>query len=773
MLPPTYEQIPSELKALPQWVVAREDAVPLQARNGRNADKTCAHHWCDYETAINAGYPYIGFCLTPSDPYVVIDLDDKEKRPATPEVKAFHHQLIAAFGSYTEVSRSGRGYHIIVRGKLPSGRRKDSIGVEVYPAGAYVILTGAHVSGTNAAIVDGQAGIDWLVANVLDQEGSAASAYEVGAKDYVQSLTDQELLNKLVSAQNAEKSYALWTGNWQALGYSSQSQADMALMDMLCYYTVNDEQCRRMFRYSALGQREKAQRDDYLNGMIAKKRSELVSLEAIQNMTPAPLEGTPTPTPVPAVATVLQDREAAASEPEHAPSVLAGAVTPAPWAPGALGWLQHYIYSSSERPVQDISLVATIGVLAGMLGRYYNIGGTGLNQYLLLLAETGVGKDELTRAPERLFSQVRETVPSIDVFRGPASFASGQALAKRLVRHPCFFSVLGEWGQRFREMESPHAIGALHSLKTTMLAVYNSSGQHQVLQGTVYSDEDKNSQSVSSPSLTIMCETAPNVLLSSLSLEHISNGLLPRFLTFDYRGARPPANRNSGAHMDAGMRQWFVDIATVALTQQQRQQALPVNYDSQAAELLGKCGYYDTYCDDQINSSSEADIARHLWNRAHLKAVRLAALCAAASSPHNPIITREYAEWAINLVTKDVQTMSDRFSSGDIGHGDGKQLVDVRRVLWDFNRLRTEAPQRLISAYKVPSALAANGIVPYSYLQRRTASLSSFTDDRRGSGAALDFALKQLVATGEIIELDKIRLSAYGFSGRAFSVNFG
>ena len=117
--------------------------------------------------------------------------------------------------------------------------------------------------------------------------------------------------------------------------------------------------------------------------------------------------------------------------------------------------------------------------------------------------------------------------------------------------------------------------------------------------------------------------------------------------------------------------------------------------------------------------------------------------------------------------------MSDRFSSGDIGHGDGKQLVDVRRVLWDFNRLRTEAPQRLISAYKVPSALAANGIVPYSYLQRRTASLSSFTDDRRGSGAALDFALKQLVATGEIIELDKIRLSTYRFSGRAFSVNFG
>lgn len=761
-----YEQIPPELKALPQWVVAREDAVPLQARNGRLADKTCAHHWCDYETAVNAGYPYIGFCLTPSDPYVIVDLDDKEKRPATPEVKAFHHQLIASFGSYTEASRSGRGYHIIVRGKLPSGRRKDIYGVEVYPAGAYIIITGNRVQGTNPAIIDGQAGLDWIVANVLDQEGTGTNNYEIGANNHVNTISDQDLLNTLLSAQNGEKARALWNGQWRELGYGSQSQADMALMDMLAYYTVNDEQCKRMFRFSGLGQRDKAQREEYLNGMLAKKRRELVSIELMQSMSPTPLEA-PAPTYLPEPTANVQVL------PVAPPAVLEGYVPPSEWAPGALGWLQHYIYSSSERPVQDIALVATIGVLAGMLGRYYNIGGTGLNQYLLLLAQTGVGKDELSRAPERLFSQVRDTVPSIDVFRGPASFASGQALAKRLVKHPCFFSVLGEWGQRFREMESPHAIGALHSLKTTMLAVYNSSGEHQVLQGTVYSDEDKNSQSVVSPSLTIMCETAPESLLAALNLAHVSNGFLPRFLTFDFRGARPSANRNSGAPMDPGMRQWFVDLATLALTQQQRQQALPVRYDAQSEELLGKCGHFDTYCDAQINSASESEIARHLWNRAHLKAVRLAALCAAASSPGNPIVTREYAEWAINLVTKDVTTMSERFNSGDVGQGDGKQLVDVRRVLWDFNRLRTEALRQLVSTYKVPENLANAGIVPYSYIQRRCANLSSFSTDRRGSGTAIDFALKQLVATGEIIELDKIRLLPYGFSGRAFTVNFG
>lgn len=760
-----YEQIPAELRSLPQWVVAREDAVPLQARNGRNADKRCAHHWCTFEQASSAGYPHVGFCLTESDPYTIIDLDDKLTSPATPEVKAFHRQLIASFGSYAEVSRSGRGYHIIVRGRIAKGRRNQQHHVEVYSSSAYVIITGNRVPEAPESVVDGQAGIDWLVANVLDQAIDPASEYTIGQNDEVEARTDEELLDILLGAENGAKARALWTGDWQALGYSSQSQADMALMDMLVYYTTNDEQCRRMFRYSGLGKREKAMRDDYLNGMIQKKRSEYIS---IASLTPAPLapQTSPAPTTAPVVTSV---------EPVK-PAPLQGSQTAIAWAPGAIGWLQHYIYCSSERPVADISLVATLGILAGMLGRYYNVGGTGLNQYLLLLGQTGTGKDELSRAPERLFSQVRDVVPSIDLFRGPGSFASGQAMVKRLAKQPCFFSVQGEWGHTFKEMESPHAIGALGVLKKVMLAVYGSSGQHQILPSTAYSDSEKDTASVSSPALTLMCETAPDVLLSSLSLDHVASGLLPRFLVFDYQGPRPPSNIHSGSPMSADMRQWFIDLATIALTQQQRQQALQVGFgDEYASDLLQKRGSFDRFCDDRINDSSDADPARHLWNRAHLKAMRLAALCAAASSPHNPLITREYAEWAIDTVQKDVNAMVGRFETGDIGSGTSKQLSDIRKALWAYYEMHNTPTgvERLIYSYRCPQKLVEAGLVPYSFLQRRTAPLPSFSKSPMGSGNALEAALKQLMASGEIIELDKQRCADYKYSGRAFSVNFG
>ena len=760
-----YEQIPNELKALPQWVVAREDAIPLQARNGRNADKRRADHWCTFEQAATAGYPYIGYCLAESDPYTIIDLDDKITDPAPPEVKQFHEQLVASFGSYAEVSRSGRGYHIVVRGRIDKGRRNKQHHIEVYSANSYIIITGNRVPTAPAEIVDGQAGIDWLVANVLNQQIESASEYTIGQNDSVETRTDEELLDMLLGAENGEKARSLWAGEWRSLGYSSQSEADMALMDMLVYYTTNDAQCRRMFRYSGLGKREKAMRDDYLDRMITRKRSEYVTLDGIQNLLPTPLQ--PSAPPAEAQVTVLAERR-------EEPVPLANPRTPTAWAPGAIGWLQHYIYCSSERPVADISLVATLGVLSGMLGRYYNIGGTGLNQYLLLLGQTGVGKDELSRAPERLFSQIRDVVPAVDVFRGPGSFASGQALVKRLAKNPCFFSVLGEWGHTFKEMESPHAIGALGALKKAMLAVYNSSGQHQVLQGIAYSDADKDPPPVTSPSLTLMCETAPEVLLSCLSLEHVSNGLLPRFLVFDYQGPRPAANVNSGTPMTPDMRQWFIDIATIALTQQQRQQALQVGFsDSSAQGLLQKTGDFDRFCDAQINGATDADPARHLWNRAHLKAVRLSALCAAASSPHNPLITREYAEWAINTVQKDVLTMVERFNSGDVGSGSSKQLSDIRKALWAYHDMQVACPEDLVKGYRCPPKLVEAGIIPYSVLQRRTASLQAFAKHPMGAGAVLENALRLLIASGDIIELDKARCLAHGFSGRAFTANFG
>lgn len=750
------------MRSAPQWVVSNSKAEPLDVVYRHLVDPTNPTSWGTFEQAVEAACPYVGFCLSHADPYTIIDLDDKEHKPATEEQKAFFQQLIAAFGSYTEISRSGRGYHIVVRGKIPAGRRSDKHRIEVYSADRFFVMTGNVYNGLTE-IVDGQKGIDWLIANVLDATIPGQHSFELDTCED-QPDTDQELLNKMCAASNGEKVRMLWEGKWRELGYNSNqsgthsSEADLALMDILCHYSPNDAQCRRMFRFSALGQRDKAKRDNYLNYMLRKKRVEQIPVDVSMLL---PMLNKPT------VATLEEDFKPTEPPPVKKRETTQGVVQET-FAPGALGWLQWYSYCSAERPAIEISLAAALGFLAGVMGRSYNCMGTGLNQYLLLLGTTGVGKDELSKFQERVISQVRDSIPSVVEYRGPMRFASGQALIKQLGVHPCFCSVLPEFGHTIKELSSPSASSASLILRQTLLLLYGCSGSEGSLQPMVYSEADKSTKEVRSPALTILGETVPESFFEAMSAEQVENGLLPRFLTIDYRGSRPPANPNSGAKMPIEMRNWLIELISVCLAQSQRGAPIQVEMDEDASLILAKRGSYDTQCDYRINQA-EGETVRQLWNRAHLKAVRLAALVAAATNPHKPVITREFATWACDLVTKDIKAMIGRFEEG-VGTGDVRQLADLRRCLWHF---KESDPAQLAQMYRLSEAVVKSGYIPFSYIQRRTANLASFRTDSRGGRVALQHALATLIETGEIGEVGKDRAVALGTTGRLFMCNFG
>ncbi len=145
------------MKRLRQWVLwkavwqAERDKFTKQPHqtNGRFAKSTDPATWTTFDAVVEAygrgGFDGIGFVLSENDPFVGIDLDhcrDKE----TGVIEAWALDAVSSFDSYAEVSPSGTGVRIFIKGKLPPGGRKSG-GVEVYESGRYLTVTGRTLEG--------------------------------------------------------------------------------------------------------------------------------------------------------------------------------------------------------------------------------------------------------------------------------------------------------------------------------------------------------------------------------------------------------------------------------------------------------------------------------------------------------------------------------------------------------------------------------------------------------------------------------------------------
>ena len=156
------DAIPQELRDLPQWVAwrfakrdgnAKPTKVPINAETGKAASSTDPATWTSFEKALVAyqsGHgDGIGFVFSTDDPYTGIDLDSCYDEVG--QMAEWAENIVVRLDSYTELSPSGRGLQIIIRGTLPAkGRRKGAI--EMYSEGRYFTMTGESVEGESAAI---------------------------------------------------------------------------------------------------------------------------------------------------------------------------------------------------------------------------------------------------------------------------------------------------------------------------------------------------------------------------------------------------------------------------------------------------------------------------------------------------------------------------------------------------------------------------------------------------------------------------------------------
>jgi len=186
----------------------------------------------------------VGFEFADGGGLVGVDLDHCRDKDSGEITSSLACKIIRSFHSYTEVSPSGSGLHIICRGKLPGpGIHRGKI--EMYDSGRFFTVTGKQFSPDS--LVDAQAAIDHYY-GMLTKRVKPAAAPQTSTGEGLQ---DEEVISRARKSRQAEAFERLWHGDIK--GYPSQSEADLALCNMLAFWTgCNADQMDRLFRQSGL-----------------------------------------------------------------------------------------------------------------------------------------------------------------------------------------------------------------------------------------------------------------------------------------------------------------------------------------------------------------------------------------------------------------------------------------------------------------------------------------------------------------------------------------
>lgn len=309
------DSLPCEIKTLKRWVLWKRVPVPKEPgkfskppcnERGYCVDGTTPKDHHTLEEALKAHQTSrgktdgIGFAFT-EEGLSGIDVDDciDQNGNLTPEARA----IVDRVDSYTELSPSGAGLHILVKGTIPEKYRKpptpeqtkrgETIGhlggkrgaLEAYSSGRYFTVTG-HVIEGRGAIQERQTELTWFWETyVKPQPKPTPAATPVkkagtlnldlsGAGDRPQlrglPTTPTEVITLIGNCGNSEKFRRLMAGDLTDHG-GDNSRADLALCSLLAFYCGKDPALiEGTFNLSELAKRDKWKRGDYRNTTISK-----------------------------------------------------------------------------------------------------------------------------------------------------------------------------------------------------------------------------------------------------------------------------------------------------------------------------------------------------------------------------------------------------------------------------------------------------------------------------------------------------------------------
>ena len=232
--------------------------VPYDPRTGGMAKSTDPATFAPLAVA-QAARGYDGLGIGIFDGLGAIDIDHCIDQ--TGEISDLAVDVMCTMDAYTERSPSGQGLRILFQ--VPSGFQYDKsryyinnhkLGLEIYISGAtnkFVTVTGDALTPGRDLEERGEQLAAVLERYMVRPQAKAPAPPPAPIATPAAELDDLALVERAKKSRNGAQFAALWAGDTS--GYSSPSEADMALCNALAWWTNKDAaRMDRLFRASGL-----------------------------------------------------------------------------------------------------------------------------------------------------------------------------------------------------------------------------------------------------------------------------------------------------------------------------------------------------------------------------------------------------------------------------------------------------------------------------------------------------------------------------------------
>lgn len=257
-----YDNIPYELQELDHWCCfkieqgtnGRKTKRPYNPLTNEFAKSNDESTWVSFEDAASLSVNYDGIGFFFKEPYVGVDLDDVSQEITEYLEKSDSDNIISEFidvlETYAEISPSGNGIHLILKGELPAkGRRRGN--VEIYDKGRFFTMTGKNIGGYRGITEDEMNKLSYLHSKYILKPDTEKKVINT-SKGFGNDLSVEQIIDIAKKSKNGLRFTTLFEGDWSQF-YNSQSEADLALCNDLAFWTARDpHKMDEIFRKSVL-----------------------------------------------------------------------------------------------------------------------------------------------------------------------------------------------------------------------------------------------------------------------------------------------------------------------------------------------------------------------------------------------------------------------------------------------------------------------------------------------------------------------------------------